>query len=55
MVHTAMSTATETRVPCSKDTRERLQAAKRGGDSYDRLFRKMLEQYDPEKAHKAKV
>jgi hypothetical protein len=46
-----MSKATETRVPCSKDTRERLWNAKRGGESFDVLFQKMLEQYDPEDAY----
>lgn len=46
-----MSMTTGTRVPCSIDTRDRLRAAKRGGDTYDDLFRKMLEQYDPSEAH----
>lgn len=45
-----MSTATETRVPCSKDTRRQLKAAKRGGESYDVLLRKMIKQYDPDEA-----
>jgi hypothetical protein len=39
----------ETRVPCSRNTREQLRSAKRGGETYDELFRAMLEQYDPEK------
>lgn len=43
-----MSIAEIARVPCSVETRDRLRAAKRGGDRYDDLFRKMLEQYDPE-------
>jgi len=45
-----MSNASETRVPCSKATRERLWNAKQGGESFDALFRKMLEQYDKEQA-----
>lgn len=39
----------ETRVPCSRATREQLKSAKRGGETYDELFREMLEQYDPGK------
>lgn len=50
-----MSTATETRVPCSDVTKERLKAAKRGGETYDELFQKMLEQYDPAAAHEANL
>jgi hypothetical protein len=46
-----MSKATETRVPCSQDTKRLLIAQKRGGDTYDGLFRKMIEQYDPSEAH----
>jgi hypothetical protein len=42
-----MSTATETRVPCSYETHSDLTRAKRGGESFDELFQKMLEQYDP--------
>jgi hypothetical protein len=49
-----MSVTAETRVPCSTETRDRLRAAKRGGDTYDDLFRKMLEQYDPAAAHEGK-
>jgi hypothetical protein len=41
--------ADETRIPCSKRTRERyIKPLKRGGESYDELLRKMAEQYDPE-------
>lgn len=43
-----MSKASETRVPCSRETREELRSAKRGGESFDQLFQKMLEQYEPE-------
>lgn len=42
-----MSNASETRVPCSRETRERLWNAKKGGETFDALFQKMLEQYDP--------
>lgn len=38
------------RVPCTEATRDDLRAAKRGGETYDELFNKMLEQYDPEAA-----
>lgn len=50
-----MSKATENRVPCSNETRDRLKAAKRGGENYNQLLRKMLEQYDPQAAHEPKV
>lgn len=46
-----MSQATETRVPCSQETKQMIIAAKRGGETYDQLFRKMLDQYDPDEAH----
>lgn len=45
-----MSQATETRVPCSKETRGQLRAAKRGGQTFDELFQTILDQYDPEAA-----
>ena len=45
-----MSDAGATRVPCSRVTRDVLRAQKRGGESYDELLRKMIEQYDPEPA-----
>jgi len=46
-----MSTGSETRIPCSKTTRERyIKPLKRGGESYDELLRKMAEQYDPEES-----
>jgi hypothetical protein len=39
----------DTTVPVSKETRENvLRPLKRGGESYDELFRKMAEQYEPE-------
>ena len=45
-----MSNADETRLPCSRETRELVAAQKRGGENYDSVLRKMVEQYDPEKA-----
>lgn len=43
-----MSASDLTRVPCYVDTREKvLKPLKRGGQSYDDLFRAMAEQYDP--------
>jgi hypothetical protein len=48
-----MSNASESRVPLSKDTRYRLKNAKRAGETYDSLFQKMLNQYDPDEAHDA--
>ena len=39
----------ETTVPVSKETRESvLRPLKRGGETYDELFQKMAEQYDPD-------
>lgn len=45
-----MSSPHETRIPCSKETRRVIKRKKRGGENYDTLLRKMVEQYDPEKA-----
>jgi hypothetical protein len=40
--------ASETRIPCSTETREKyLKPLKRGGETYDDLLRKMAEQYEP--------
>lgn len=50
-----MSDASETRVPCSKETREQLWNAKNGGETFDSLFQKMLEQYDREAAQEPKA
>jgi hypothetical protein len=41
---------TGARIAISKDRRDELRAAKRGGETYDQLLRKMVEQYDPEEA-----
>jgi hypothetical protein len=45
-----MSTAYESRIPCSRETRKIVKKQKRGGEPYDTLLRKMAAQYDPEKA-----
>jgi len=46
-----MSAGKLTRVPCQPTTRDEiLRPLKRGGESYDQLFRKMADQYDPENA-----
>lgn len=50
-----MSNGSKSRIPCSRETRKRLLASKRGGETYDELLNKMLEQYDPEKAFEAKA
>jgi hypothetical protein len=41
------SNATETRIPCSRSTRDLVRSLKRGGESYDDLLEKMAKQYDP--------
>ncbi len=45
-----MSQADETRLPCSRETRRLVRNQKRGGENYDSVLRKMVAQYDPEKA-----
>jgi len=45
-----MSNATETRLPCSRETRSLVAQQKRRGGNYDSVLRKMVAQYDPEKA-----
>lgn len=42
-----MSTATSSRIPCSRETLETVKSLKRGGENYDALLRKMADQYDP--------
>ena len=39
-----------TKMPCSHQTRELVNAQKRGGETYDELLPKMVDQYDPEQA-----
>lgn len=46
----SMPKAAEDRVPCRSETKDRLRAAKTGGETYDHLFRSMLDQYDPDSA-----
>jgi hypothetical protein len=48
-----MARTADTRLPISTETRERLRTQKRGGESYDDLLQKMIDQYDPESAQKA--
>ena len=45
-----MPQADESRIPCSRKTRRLVKQQKRGGKNYDTVLRKMVEQYDPEKA-----
>lgn len=45
-----MSKASETNLPCSRETRNLVRAQKRGGECYDDVLRKMAAQYDPEQA-----
>jgi hypothetical protein len=45
-----MSQASSSRIPCSRDTLELVKSQKRGGENYDSVLRKMVEQYDPERA-----
>lgn len=45
---TEVTARTDSRIPCSTETRELVKAQKRGGESYDALLQKMVDQYDPE-------
>jgi hypothetical protein len=36
-----------TSIPCSEEVRRRVKAEKRGGETYDELLQKMVEQYEP--------
>lgn len=42
-----MARTTETRIPCSRSTRQLVKSMKRGGESYDEVLRKMAAQYEP--------
>jgi hypothetical protein len=42
-----MTSSSEARIACSRQTRQLVKSKKRGGESYDELLRKMTEQYDP--------
>lgn len=44
-----MSRATESRIPCSRETLEQVRSLKRAGQNYDQLLQQMAEQYDPRK------
>jgi len=39
-----------TRIPVTPETRDQVREQKRGGEDYDALLQKMLEQYDPQEA-----
>ncbi len=39
---------TTSRIPVSRSTRDLVKAQKRGGETYDDLLQRMVEQYDPE-------
>ena len=41
---------TDARIAIDSETREKLRGQKRGGETYDRLLRKMIDQYDPDAA-----
>jgi len=41
------------RIPCSRETLRLVKSCKRGGEPYDSVLRKMVEQYDPEEAAEA--
>jgi len=41
-----------TSVPCRTATRNKIRSLKRGGESYDEMLRKMVEEYDPDEARK---
>ncbi len=45
-----MSKASETRIPCSRETRRLVKSQKRAGEAYEELLRKMVDQYDPDEA-----
>jgi glucan phosphoethanolaminetransferase (alkaline phosphatase superfamily) len=50
-----MSGNLSARIPCTKETREKISDAKRGGDTYDELLCKMIEQYEPEENRQSKI
>jgi Fic family protein len=43
-----MTHASETRIPCSKDTRDAIKEVKDAGETYDLLLRRMVAQYEPQ-------
>lgn len=46
----AVNNDSEARIAVSSETRDKVRANKRGGETYDQLLQKMAEQYDPEEA-----
>ncbi|WP_175607270.1 MULTISPECIES: DUF7557 family protein [Natrinema] len=44
------STGNYADIKVDPETRDRVRALKRGGESYDELLNKMADQYDPEEA-----
>lgn len=44
-----------TKMPCSHETREWVKAQKVGGETYNELIPKMVDQYDPEQARQNPV
>lgn len=49
----SMTTAYDSRIPCSVATRKLVAAQKRGGENYDSVLRKMARQYEPERSAQA--
>ena len=45
-----MSNGAETRIPCSRETRDLVKRQKRAGQRYEDVLRRMVEQYDPTEA-----
>jgi len=43
-------TPSEARIAVSSATRDMVRSKKRGGETYDQLLQKMVEQYDPNEA-----
>jgi hypothetical protein len=43
-----MSKASETRIPCSEETRDAVREVKDDGETYDLLLRRMVAQYEPQ-------
>lgn len=39
------------RIPVDSGLRDRIRAVKRGGDTYNDVLQKMVDQYDPDEAH----
>jgi hypothetical protein len=50
-----MSKRHASRIDCSVESREQVKGQKRGGESYDEVLRKMVEQYDPKAGENSDV